>query len=362
MATAGLSDEAKRTLRREWRRDLVRSQAIALAFALFPSMFIWIPGVPRWLPWLCWGIPMGLAMPILHAYVLPHLRMRSFLATILLQTVAYELAIALAFAISLGLNVVLMATMGTKFDEDPVKWYVTAVTHPFFIGAMALAVLLVVPIRFVFALSQKLGPGVLGKWLRGYYHVPREEERIFMFLDMKDSTTLAERLGNLEFSALVRDFFNDLTLPVLQTKAEVSHYIGDEAVLTWTIPRGVEQANCLRIFFEFEKSLERRSSYYLDRYGLVPAFKAGAHVGDVVATEVGEVKSEIVYHGDVLNTAARIQGMCASAGSEFLISKELSALLPADHGFETRSLGDFNLKGKEEAVGLVAVGAPALVN
>ncbi|HRK20428.1 MAG TPA: adenylate/guanylate cyclase domain-containing protein [Fimbriimonadaceae bacterium] len=356
MPDADLSQDAKKALRRERIRDLLRSQAIALGFALIPSLFIRIPGVPWVLPWLCWGIPMGLAMPLLHTYVLPRLRKTSFLATILLQTIAYELTIALAFATSLALNVVLMATMGTKVLDEPVAWYLKAVSHPIFIAAMVLAVCLVIPIRFLFALSQKLGPGVLGKWLRGYYHVPREEERIFMFLDMKDSTTLAERLGNLEFSALVRDFFNDLTLPVLQTKAEVSHYIGDEAVLTWTIPRGVEKANCLRIFFEFEKSLERRSSYYLDRYGFVPEFKAGAHVGEVVATEVGEVKSEIVYHGDVLNTAARIQGMCAAAGRNFLISADLAKLLPPDHGFATQDLGAFSLKGKEESVSLVAVG------
>jgi adenylate cyclase len=35
--------------------------------------------------------------------------------------------------------------------------------------------------------------------------------------------------------------------------------------------------------------------------------KAGAHVGRVVATEVGTIKSEIVFHGDVVNTTARVQ-------------------------------------------------------
>lgn len=356
MPDADLSLDAKKALRRETRVAFLRSQAIALGFALFPSMFITMDGVPKWVTWLNWGIPMGLAMPVLHMYILPRLVVRSFLVTILIQTIAYEIAIAFAFATSLGLNVMMTAALNPKFD-NPWKWYLAALTHPIFLSAMLFAVLLVVPVRFIFALSQKLGPGVLGKWLRGYYHVPREEDRIFMFLDMKDSTTLAERLGNLEFSALVRDFFNDLTLPVLQTKAEVSHYIGDEAVLTWTIPRGVEKANCLRIFFEFEKSIARRTDYYLSRYGLVPEFKSGAHCGLVVATEVGEVKSEIVYHGDVLNTAARIQGMCAAAGENFLISKDLAALLPAEAEFSRRELGEFTLKGKEEQVGLVAVGA-----
>jgi adenylate cyclase len=221
--------------------------------------------------------------------------------------------------------------------------------------SLPIGVLMVVPIRFLFALSQKLGPGVLRKWMLGHYHEPREEERIFMFLDMKDSTTLAEELGNLNFSALVRDFFEDLTLPVLQTKAEVSHYIGDEAVLTWTMEAGLANANCVRIFFEFEKSITRRKSYYIENYGLVPGFKAGAHCGKVIATEVGEVKSEIVFHGDVLNTAARIQGLCNQLEEGLLLSEELSRLLKLPPDLRAVGHGKSDLKGKAEEVEIVAI-------
>jgi len=157
----------------------------------------------------------------------------------------------------------------------------------------------------------------------------------------------------MKFSALVRDFMADLTGPVLATKAEVSHYIGDEAVITWQMERGLANANCLRLFFLFQSRLESRRAYYERNYGLLPGFKAGAHFGQVVTTEVGEIKSEIVYHGDVLNTAARIQGMCAGLGEEFLISGELAAKLGSREGL--RSLGSFGLKGREREVELVAV-------
>jgi hypothetical protein len=45
--------------------------------------------------------------------------------------------------------------------------------------------------------SRKLGPGVFLNWLFGYYQRPRTETRVFMFLDMRDSTKLAESLGDL---------------------------------------------------------------------------------------------------------------------------------------------------------------------
>ena len=103
------------------------------------------------------------------------------------------------------------------------------------------------------------------------------------------------------------------------------------------------------------RPLARREPYYRKRYGLVPAFKAGVHCGMVVATEVGEIKSEIVFHGDVLNTAARIQGLCNSAGEDLLLSEDLAAKIVLPPTLQAAALGEHELKGKERAVGIVAV-------
>jgi adenylate cyclase len=40
----------------------------------------------------------------------------------------------------------------------------------------------------------------------------------------------------------------------------------------------------------------------------VPEFKGALHGGNVVVSEVGKYKSEIAYHGDVLNTTSRMLG------------------------------------------------------
>jgi adenylate cyclase len=275
--------------------------------------------------------------------------------TILRQSGVY--IATLAICLTSSLLIVLWITVVREGGTFQIAWDVwqSIVFSPWFLAALPAGLLLVVPVRFFFALNQKLGPGVLRKWMLGHYHEPREEHRIFMFLDMKDSTTLAEQLGNLKFSALVRDFFQDLTLPVLQTRAEVSHYIGDEAVLTWTVEKGAEGGNCVRLFFEFEKAISRRAAYYRSAYGLVPEFKAGAHVGLVVATEVGQVKSEIVFHGDVLNTAARIQGLCNETGEGLLVSQQLFQAMEMPSNLAGIPLGSFELKGKEQAVAIVAI-------
>ena len=198
-----------------------------------------------------------------------------------------------------------------------------------------------------------LGEKNLGKMLWGKFYIPREEERIFMFLDLKSSTKLAEKLGHIEFSRLIQDCFNDLGV-VVENEAEIYKYVGDEAILTWQLKDGLRNQNCIRAFFNFKKQLASKKNYYLRKYGIEPIFKAGLHTGAVTVTEVGKYKKGIAYHGDTINTAARIQGMCNDLQQELLISQYLKDRLD-DFGFELELLGSHLLRGKKEGVSIYAV-------
>jgi len=94
-----------------------------------------------------------------------------------------------------------------------------------------------------------LGPGTLANLLLGRYHRPVEEERIFMSLDLNDSTAIATALGPLRFNDFKNDFFHDIAEPILETRGRIYQYVGDEAVVTWTAERGLHQGNCLRCVF-----------------------------------------------------------------------------------------------------------------
>jgi len=48
------------------------------------------------------------------------------------------------------------------------------------------------------------------KIARGKYYKPKSENRIFMFVDLNSSTTLAEKLGNERYHELLKDFFADI--------------------------------------------------------------------------------------------------------------------------------------------------------
>lgn len=219
--------------------------------------------------------------------------------------------------------------------------------------SLAIVVLFV----FIRSISQKLGPGVLVSWLLGRYHQPREERCVFMFLDLRGSTGLAERLGDLRFSTLIRDLFADMTPALLNHGARVSHFIGDEVVLYWPIRKGREpDAAFARCFFAIQDLLDSFGQKYKERYGAVPKFKAGAHYGNVIATDVGQIKSEIVFHGDVLNVASRLQQLCNEESSDFLVSGELAPAVRKEAGMTLEEKGDKQLKGRGQPVRVFAVG------
>jgi adenylate cyclase len=303
---------------------------------------------------VCMTLSFALNVALANVYVLPRLRFASFLLTVVAVAAVFLLVILSSLALS-GLSVATLVLRRPPFSPE-VLGVTLAVVNQTTVG-VAFAVMLL--ITLVTRLSRMVGPGVLVNWVTGRYHRPREEERVFMFLDMRDSTRLGEELGDVRFSALIQAFFDDLTEPVLLTGGEVSHYIGDEAVLSWKAGKGLASANCFRCFELVKQAVAERADDYQRTFGVVPGFKAGAHIGSVVSTQVGEIKSEVVFHGDVLNTTSRIQGLCNDYGEELLCSGQLAeavvAANPEGVPFEVVPLGEASVKGKAEPVRVCAV-------
>ncbi len=202
-------------------------------------------------------------------------------------------------------------------------------------------------------LNLMLGPGNLGKLLTGKFYHPREEQRIFMFLDLQSSTQLAEQLGHIDYSSLIQDCFNDLGV-VIEDAAEIHQYVGDEAVLTWKLKDGLSDESFIKAFFRFKDQIAAKEDHYQQKYGVVPIFKAGIHAGTVTVTEIGKYKKEIAYHGDAINTAARIQGKCNELGQELLVSHTLKRHIKGD-SIIFDSVGSIMLRGKQSEIDIYAV-------
>src|SRR6056297_3202979 len=201
---------------------------------------------------------------------------------------------------------------------------------------------------------KKIGRGNMRSWIFGFMNKPRENERIFMFLDMKASTSIAEKLGHKKFSHLVQDVFNDLAV-VDNYQAEIYQYLGDGAIISWRLKDGLRHNNCLKAYFAFASVIRKRRRYYKRRYKLEPQFKAGAHAGKVMVLQVGQIRREIPYNGDTINTAARIESVCNELNSSFLISENLKQQLKEPKEFTLTKKKEVELKGKRQKLDVYAV-------
>ena len=209
--------------------------------------------------------------------------------------------------------------------------------------------------QFMLQVNDKFGPGILLKFITGRYYHPRQEERIFMFLDLRSSTTIAEKMNSRKFFSLLKEIYSDVTEPILNSQGEIYQYVGDEVIVTWSVERGLAGNNCLQCFFRIQQTLEQREEHYNREYKVLPSFKAGLHIGETTVGEIGVIKKDIVYTGDVLNTTSRIQGECNNNNVNLLMSSDLLERMQLNGEYHQMALGEISLKGKNEKVSLYSI-------
>ncbi|NNE35425.1 MAG: adenylate/guanylate cyclase domain-containing protein, partial [Rhodothermales bacterium] len=255
----------------------------------------------------------------------------------------------LGAAITAGLIVTIYAFL--IFSPEEVSELFNAMT-PAYTASFALWFALVVAtINLALEVERVLGHGNLWRLFTGRYRKPRIEQRIFLFMDLKGSTALTETLGNELFSELLQECYQDLTDVVLKYDASVHQYVGDEVVMSW--PSGTNGDNVrasVMASFEYQDQLLAKKGSYEERFGVMPDFRAGIDVGPVTIIEVGDVKRQIVYHGDVLNTAARLLELCKKRGEDLVVSHPVGSQMQTDSGVRTSWHGEVSLRGKKVPV------------
>ncbi|KAB7530370.1 adenylate/guanylate cyclase domain-containing protein [Flagellimonas olearia] len=288
---------------------------------------------------------------LLVFYVNEKFRDRPYGHTLLFVAVSFIL-IVLFITLVMGMVIVPRQTAKPLSHPETHKAFWDFVTDPYPLKNALVWAFIVEFTQLMLQINSKFGHRTFWNILRGRYNTPKEEKRIFMFLDLDDSTTLAETLGNERYHSLLKDFFADITDPIIDSKGNIYQYVGDEVVVAWDYKEGTEAQHCLKCFFEIKEVMALKSNYYRERYGEVPSFKAGFHSGNVVAGEVGIVKRDITYSGDVLNTTARILGKCSELKEEILISSDLLSILDLTQEYRSRLLGSVYLKGKAKEISI----------
>jgi adenylate cyclase len=260
-----------------------------------------------------------------------------FVVVVAIKTVAYA-----------GVVSVFVIVLPRLFAQVPLDGHTQILTIS---ASLATTLIFVITLQ----VAGLLGRRTFRNLMLGRYRNPRAERRFFLFVDVIGSTAIAERLGALQAHRFLAAVFSATAEPIAASRGEIYQYIGDEIVVTWTEEEGRPEARPLRCYFLMEEALRDLNDMFRAQFAAEPGLRAALHVGEVIAGEVGEQRRAIVYHGDVMNTASRLEQVTRDLGCRFIASADAVQAVDSREEFQLKDLGALSLRGRKEPIRAWAV-------
>src|SRR6476661_3289087 len=212
--------------------------------------------------------------------------------------------------------------------------------------------------NLVFGIANLIGGRTFLNFITGRYHTPVEENRFVLFVDIAGSTGLAEQLGGIAIHRLLDHTFRLLTLSVVDYRGEVLNYVGDEVIETWPELSGSVDCRPLRCFASIRDELTSASGQLEREFGVVPRIRGSLHFGPVIVGEIGYIKRAIVFNGDVMNTAARLEELSRGVEGGFLASRAAMEQFRSALPVRVRNLGRLPIRGRADGIDVVGLDIP----
>lgn len=293
----------------------------------------------------CNGFFIGLVLALINAFVMPYLASLSIWQAIVVNVLMFVIVTMFS------LGSVLLTALLWKGQATAEAWDTTVnflFSHRMF-SIFAFMLPIGALLNLAREMSLRLGYDLFWKIISGSYRKPKEENRVFLFVDLATSTTIAEQLEHVRYSQLIQDCFQELSLLVLKFQASIYQFVGDEAVITWSLDKDAEAGQkAVALFFTFRKALQDNAAYFSRNYHVVPVFRGAVHSGIVTTVEIGALKREIAYHGDVLNTAARLMEISKQHNNQLTTTNAI--LKDINGSIQAQLLGEYLLRGKNKKV------------
>ena len=228
-------------------------------------------------------------------------------------------------------------------------------SHKVFWISIIYSVVFLILANLVLGVANIIGPRAFINFVTGRYHSPVEENRFVLFVDIAGSTGLAERLGGIAIHRLLDRTFRLLTLAVVDYHGEVLNYVGDEVIVTWPERSGAVDCRSLRCFIAMRDELSLASSQLEREFGAVPRVRGSLHFGAVIVGEIGDIKRAIVFNGDVMNTAARLEELSRGVEGGFLASRAAMEQFRSTLPVKVRDLGRLQIRGRTDGIDVVGL-------
>ena len=176
----------------------------------------------------------------------------------------------------------------------------------------------------------------------------RGERRVVtvLFVDVVNSTGLAEKLDPEDWTEIMNGAFERLTAPIHRYEGTVARLMGDGLLAFFGAPAAHEDDPQRAVLAALD-IIDAVHTFAGTLGGLDFSVRIGINTGAVVMADVGSAASmEYTAMGDAVNVAARMQ-QTAAPGTVQLSAETYRLVAPL---FEVIPLGDIELKGKTEPV------------
>jgi adenylate cyclase len=199
------------------------------------------------------------------------------------------------------------------------------------------------------ALQYHLPEHVVDQLAKNISHVETGSEVVYgicLTTDAEHYTTLSETMDPQELARFMNKYYETLFKPTKKHGGTVTDIIGDAMMSLWVSsrPDNTLKEKACAAALDIQRAMEgfnRSSDITLNT-------RVGLNSGQIWLGHIGaDDRYEYTIVGDIVNTAARIEGLNKYLGTQVLASEEVVQQL---NGFLTRDVGSFRLKGKVKTI------------
>jgi adenylate cyclase len=197
---------------------------------------------------------------------------------------------------------------------------------------------------------------------RGRVHIGEERFVVSMFVDMRGSTSFAEKRLPYDTLFLINRFLGTASEAVVSAGGKPNQFVGDGLLALFGLDadRATASKQALRAAALVAANVEYLNHQFAADLKDPIQFGIGIHGGDVIVGDIG-FKDHTVFTalGDAVNVAARLQDMTKTMNCRVLVSEEVCAL--ADISSDILSRADVTIRGRNEAMAVRMADDPTVL-
>lgn len=179
-----------------------------------------------------------------------------------------------------------------------------------------------------------------------------EEYVVAMFVDMRGSTSLGERVLAYDVVFILNRFFTELSAALAQTHGHYAQFAGDGLMALYGLDVGRKNHACTDALAGAREMFRRIQILNLQlhqEFGESIVMGIGIHGGEAIVGTMGPPKTPLLTAiGDSINIAARLESQTKTLGCDLIVS--LETLARESISYPDDSVQDLEVKGRVDKV------------